>query len=164
MPGVFLLAPGPVFIDPNQQTVQNNATVTASGSTIVSGFGVRDIILVVNIKAAPTGGSPSITYSMQEIDPGDNATPVGSMVTGEAITTGPTTQILQLPLTLTGVVEVSWTVTGASPSFTEVYATVVTKITTVDSGYDSNSAVIPHRAAGYAHGASGRGGTGPGDL
>ncbi len=135
MPGVFLLAPGPVFIDPDQQTVHNNATVTSSGSSVYTGFGVREIVLVVNITAAPTGTTPSITYSMQEIDPGNETTAVGSSVTGTALT-AVGTQILTLPLTVTGVVQVSWTVTGAGASFTGVYATVVTKITTVSSGLD----------------------------
>lgn len=136
MPGVFLLAPGPVFIDPNQQTVHNNATVTASGSAIVTGYGVREIVLVVNVKAAPTGTSPTITYTIQEIDPGDGTTAVGSSTTGTAITSA-TTQTLVLPLTTTGAVKVSWVVTGSSPSFTQVYATVVSKISTVASGLDS---------------------------
>lgn len=142
MPGVFLLAPGPVFIDPDQQTVQNNATVTTSGSAVYTGFGVREIVLVINIKATPTGTTPTITYSMQEVDPGDQMTAVGSSVTGTAISTI-ATQILTLPLTLTGAVQVTWTVAGTSPSFTEVYATVVTKITTIGSGVDSSGVEHP---------------------
>ncbi len=142
MPGVFLLAPGPVFIDPNQQTVQSNATVTTSGSSIFTGFGVREITLVINIKNAPTGTGPSITYSLQEIDPGDGLTAVGTSVTGTAITTA-ATQILSLPLTLTGAVKVTWTVTGITPSFTGVYATLVTKISTVDSGIDASNVERP---------------------
>jgi hypothetical protein len=142
MPGVFLLAPGPVFIDPDQQTVHNNATVTTSGSSIYSGFGVREIVLVINITAAPTGTLPTITYSMQEVDPGNLTTTVGTSVTGAALT-GVGTQILSLPLTLTGAVKVSWTVTGTLPSFTGVYATVVTKITTVASGLDATGTEHP---------------------
>ncbi len=142
MPGVFLLAPGPVFIDPDQQTVHNNATVTASGSSIYTGFGVRNIILVVNLTQAPTGIAPTITYLMQEIDPGNETTPVGLATTGATLT-GAGTQILTLPLTLTGVVEVSWVVTGAGASFTGVYATVVTKISTISSGVDSDGVERP---------------------
>jgi hypothetical protein len=142
MPGVFLLAPGPVFIDPNQQTVHNNATVTTSGSAVYTGFGVREIVLVVNIKNSPTGTLPTITYSMQEIDPGDQTTVVGSSVTGATLN-AIGTQILTLPLTLTGTVKVSWTVTGTLPSFTGVYSTVVTKISTVMSGLDSAGAEHP---------------------
>ena len=37
MPGVFLLAPGPVFIDPDQQTVHNNAAVNADGEEVYTG-------------------------------------------------------------------------------------------------------------------------------
>jgi hypothetical protein len=142
MPGVFLLAPGPVFIDSDLQTVHSDVTVTASGGVAYAGFGVRNLILVVNVTEVPTGSSPTITYSMQEIDPGNETTPVGSSVTGEVLT-GIGTQILQLPLTLTGVVQVSWEVTGAGASFTGVYATLVTKISTVDTGLDSTGAEHP---------------------
>ena len=142
MPGFFLLAPGPVFIDPDQQTVQNNSTVTASGAFVYSGFGVREIVLVINIKAAPTGTLPTLTYSMSEVDPGDEVTLVGSSVTGTALT-GLGTQVLTLPLTVTGVVQVSWSISGAGASFTQVYATVVTKISTVSSGLDSNGVERP---------------------
>ena len=142
MPGVFLLAPGPVFIDPDQQTVHNNATVVASGSSIYTGFGVRNIILVINLTNAPTGVIPTITYSMQEIDPGNEITVVGSSVTGVTLT-GTGTQILNLPLTVTGVVQVSWTVAGAGASFTGVYATLVTKINTVPSGLDASGVEHP---------------------
>lgn len=139
MPGVFLLAPGPVFIDPNQQTVQANATLTTSGSTVFSGFGVRDLILVINVTNAPTGTLPTLTYTLQEVDPGDGTTAVASSVTGTAITAAGT-QVLQLRLSLTSAVKVSWSITGTLPSFTGVYATLVTKITTVESGVDSSGA------------------------
>lgn len=143
MPGVLPLAPFPVFIDPNQQTVQSNATVTTSGSAIYTDFsGVREIVLVINIKNAPTGTLPTIQYTLQEIDPGDGVTPVGSSVMGQVLgNIG--TQILTLPLTLTGSVEVSWTVGGTTPSFTGVYASLVTKITTVSSGEDSSGVEHP---------------------
>jgi len=137
MPGVFLLAPGPVFIDPNQQTVQSNATVTTSGSQVFSGFGTREITLVINIKNTPTGTLPTLTYTLQEIDPGDGTTAVGSSVTGAALT-AIGTQLLTLRLSLSGVVQVSWAITGAGASFTGVYTTLTTKITTVESGLDSS--------------------------
>jgi hypothetical protein len=142
MPGVFLLAPGPVFIDPDQQTVHNNAAVTTSGSEVYTGFGVRDLILVVNITAAPTGTSPSIVYTLQEVDPGDEVTPVGSSITGVALT-GVGTQVLNLPLTVTGAIQVSWEITGAGADFTGVYATLTTKITTVQSGLDPSGVERP---------------------
>jgi hypothetical protein len=143
MPGVFLLAPGPVFIDPNQQTVQTNAAVSTSGSEIFTDFtGVREIVLSINVKNAPSGTLPTLTYSLQEIDPGDGVTPVGTSVTGAALT-AVGTQLLTLPLTLTGSVQVSWAVTGAGASFTGVYATLVTKISTVASGMDASGVEHP---------------------
>lgn len=142
MPGVFLLAPGPVFIDPDQQTVQNNATVTTSGSSVYTGFGVREIVLVINIKNAPTGTTPTLQYTISEVDPGDQTTVVGTSATSQIFSaTG--TQIVSLPLTTTGAVKVSWTIGGTTPSFTGVYATVVTKISTVMSGLDSSGVEHP---------------------
>lgn len=137
MPGVFLLAPGPVFIDPNQQTVHNNATVTTSGSAVFTGFGSREIILVINITQIPTGSFPSLTYLLQEVDPGDQVTAVGSLTVSVAqVAIGP--QIITLPISVSGVIRVTWTITGTGASFTGVYATLVTKISTVASGLDAS--------------------------
>lgn len=120
-----------------QQVVLSNATVTTGGSQIFSGFVNREINLFINVTAAPTGTSPGIQFTIQEIDPGNGTTPVGTSVTGLSITTGPTTQELTLNLTTSNTVEVSWIVVGTSPSFTGVYATLTTKPTTVFSGVDA---------------------------
>jgi len=110
----------------NKQPLFINGTITASGISNVTGLGVPMVNLFVNIKNAPTGTNPSILFSMYEIDPGDQATQIGTVVTGKLIT-GVTTQILSLPLTTSGMVQVSWTVNGVSPSFTGVYVTALMK-------------------------------------
>jgi len=127
MPGVFLIAPGPIFIDPNQQVVQSNDTLTASSSAVFTGFGTKEISLIVNVKAAPTGTAPTLTYTVQEVDPGDSTTIIGSPTSGTALT-GVGTQTLTIPLSYSGSVRVSWAVGGTgSPTFTQVYATLVSK-------------------------------------
>ena len=138
MTAVVLASPGPLFIDPNRQVVQSNSTITATGSAQFSGFGVRELVLVINLTIAPTGSSPTITFSMQEIDPGNGATTLGSSVTGATLNSA-TTQILTLPLTLTGAVQVTWTITGGSASFTGVYATLLSRSTTVLSALDASN-------------------------
>lgn len=121
---------------PNRQVVQSNAIVIASGSTIFNGYGNKEVSLFINIKNAPTGTTPTITYTIQEVDPGDLVTVVGTSTTGSAIT-AIGTQILTLSVTKSGVINVSWTVTGTTPSFTGVYATLVTKLPGVMIGVDS---------------------------
>jgi hypothetical protein len=139
MSGVIVLAPAPVFIDSDKQTVHANATVTAGGAQVYTDFGTRLLVLVINITQAPTGIAPTLQYELQEVDPGDETTPVGSSVMSVAFS-GVGQQIIELPLTLTGSVKVSWAVTG---SFTGVYATLLAKITTTSSGVDSSGEEHP---------------------
>jgi len=127
---------------PNRRVVQSNATVTTNGSAIFSAYGNKEISLFINIKNAPTGTTPTITYTIQEVDPGDLVTVVGTSTTGSAIT-AIGTQILTLSVTKSGVIQVSWTVTGTTPSFTGVYATLVTKLPGVMIGVDSTGVQHP---------------------
>jgi hypothetical protein len=122
----------------NSQVVLSNATVTVGGSQTFSGFGNRQISLFINVTAAPTGTSPGLQFTIQEVDPGNLTTAVGTTVTGASIITGPTTQEIILNLTTSSVIKISWIVVGTgSPTFTGVYATIATKPTTVISGVDS---------------------------
>ena len=130
-------------IGANQYTVQSNATVTASGSTIIStnDFGTQQINLIVNIVNAPTGTTPTITYTIQEIDPGNQTTTMGNSATTKSITAAGV-YTAELTYTSSNVIKVSWTVTGTTPSFTGVYATVVTKSTPAPSKIATYSAGI----------------------
>lgn len=136
MPGVFLLSPGPVLIDPNKQTIHSNSTITASSSGIYFGFGTKEITLVVNVKNPPTGSSPTLQFTIQEVDPGDETTVFGSTVSTASITTAGVYQAT-IRTTLGGNLKVSWTIGGtSSPTFTGVYSTLTTKITTISTGLD----------------------------
>jgi hypothetical protein len=116
-----------VVLQDYRQQVLENATVTASGSAVFDGFGAKELNLIINVSAAPTGTTPSITFQVQEVDPGDGATVLGNSATGTAIT-AQGTQIVNLPMTYGGTVKVSWTVTGATPSFTGVYVSLISKV------------------------------------
>lgn len=121
----------------SQQVVLSNSTVTVGGSQIFSGFVNREVNLFINVTAAPTGTTPGLQFTLQEIDPGNGTTAVGTSVTGASITSGPTTQELTLTLTTSNTIKVSWIIVGTTPSFTGVYATLTTKPTTVFSGVDA---------------------------
>jgi hypothetical protein len=132
-----------VTIAPNRQVVQTNATVTTSSSSVFNGYGDKEISLFLNIKNAPTGTTPTLTYTIQEVDPGDQTTVLGTSTTGAAITAAGT-QILTLLATQSGVIKVSWVIGGsASPTFTGVYATLVTKLPGVMLGVDSTGVQHP---------------------
>lgn len=113
----------------NNVSIQTNATLTSSGSTFVrfNYFGTQQINLIVNVPNAPTGTSPTLTFTIQEVDPGDETTTFGSSATTTTITnTGVFTAVLTN--THSSAVKVSWTVGGTgSPTFTGVYATITTK-------------------------------------
>jgi len=129
MPGVLPLQPFPVFHDPNQQSVQSNATLTVTGSTVFTGYGAAEISLFINVKAAPTGTTPTLQYTIQEVDPGDGVTIIGTSVSSTVITAAGI-QMITLLSTYGGSIKVSWAVTGSAPSFTQVYATLVAKVAT----------------------------------
>jgi len=117
-----------VFVQDNNQAVLTNATVTSNGSTVLTGYGFQQIALVVNVKAAPTGTTPTIVFTIQEVDPGDKITTFGNSATTTSINaTGVFTATINT--TTSGSVKISWTISGASASFTQLYATVVAKST-----------------------------------
>jgi hypothetical protein len=120
------------------QVVLSNTTITTGSSQIFTGYSNRQVNLFINIKNSPTGTSPGLQFTIQELDPGDLTTVVGTSTTGLSLTSGPTTQELTLNLTTSSVIKVSWIIVGTTPSFTGVYATLVSKPTTVFSGVDVN--------------------------
>lgn len=112
----------------NDFSVHSAATLTTSGFTFVIAnyFGTQEIALVVNVTIAPTGTTPILTYTIQEVDPGNGTTVYGSTASTSSITgTGVFTAILNV--TTSSMVKVSWVITGTTPSFTGVYATITTK-------------------------------------
>ena len=142
MPGVLPLSPFPVFADSHQQEVQANATLTVSGSSIFLGYGDKEITLVVNVLAAPTGTTPTLQYTLQEVDPGNGATVFGQTVSTVSITAIGVYEIT-IRATQGGSLKVSWAVGGTTPSFTQVYATLVSKGTTAGTGVDASGVERP---------------------
>lgn len=118
-----------VTIDTNNQQIIAGSPVTASGnSSALGNYGSKSVALIINVKNAPTGTSPTLQFTLAEVDPGDGVTVVGSS-TSSTVITGIGVQTLTLPSTVSGSFLVSWTVTGAGASFTGVFATLVSKNT-----------------------------------
>jgi hypothetical protein len=115
-----------VAVTADEYRHHKNATVTTSSSVVVTGIAGRQVDLIVNVKAAPTGTTPTLTFSLQAVDPQDSTTVIGSAVTGATIS-GITSQVLNLPGVESSAVKISWTVTGTTPSFTQVYSTLRAK-------------------------------------
>ena len=126
--GVFLLSPGGMFADANARAVHSNAAITTSGTTVLTGFGNQELHLLINVTVAPTGVAPTLQFTVQEIDPGNQSTPFGAPVVGSVLS-AVGTDVLTLATSTTSALQVSWTVTGAGASFTGVYATLVSKLT-----------------------------------
>jgi len=137
MSNEFPRQPVPSIADPNSKLIFSNDTVTGSSSVVNTGFGAKEVSVVVNILNIPTGTGPGIQFTLQEVDPGDNTTSFGSssstsMITGSGVFTA------SLRSTFAGTIKTSWTVSGSTPSFTGVYTTLVSKSTTVLLGVDSS--------------------------
>lgn len=129
-------APGPIIIDPNQQSIHSNSTINASDSRVYSGFGTKEISLLVNVKNAPTGTLPTLQFTVQEVDPGDGTTVFGSSVSTVVINAVGVYRAT-FRATYGGHLKVSWVVGGsAGPTFTGVYSTLTAKATSVSAGLD----------------------------
>jgi hypothetical protein len=126
MTAIIIAAPGPIFQDPNQQAIHENASVNASGSMVLTGYGVSEVSLFINVKAVPSGVAPTLQYSIQEVDPGDGVTVIGNIATSTVIS-GPGIQRITLESTFGGSILVTWTLGGIAPVFNQVYATLVGK-------------------------------------
>lgn len=146
MGGTFPLVPFPVFADPNQQAVHANATVSSSGSNVFTGFGATEINLFINVKANPTGSSPTLQYTIQEVDPGDGTTVIGSSVSSTVIN-AIGIQKISLPMTFGGSIKVSWVIGGSSsPTFTQVYATLTAKNASVQLVDNAGASLVGQKA------------------
>lgn len=116
-----------VVIQDYRQVVLFNEVVTASGSATFDGFGSKELNLLINVSGAVTGTTPTLTFTIEEVDAGDQTTVLGNSSTGAAIiATG--TQIVALPIMYGGTVKVSWTIGGTGgPTFNGVYASLISK-------------------------------------
>lgn len=142
--GVLLGTP-----DPQIDIIKNAATITVTGSQVVTGVGSRDIDLVWNLKSAPTGTSPTIQFSIVDIDPVDQTTTVGTAVSSSVLNA-----VGAGAITLSSnssAVKVTWTVTGTgSPTFTNVNLTLLQKNTVAAGGGGGGGTVAQGTAAALA--------------
>jgi hypothetical protein len=119
-------AAAPTFADPNTQAVHTNASVSASGSVVLSGYGAGSLELIVNITASPTGTLPTLQYTVTEVDPVTLTATVGAAHSSNVFS-AIGIQVLTIP-TQSGAVKVAWTIGGTgSPTFTGVNASVSAK-------------------------------------
>lgn len=94
----------------------NNETVTSSGSFLHEHGTSHESIIFWNIQGPITGSSPTIQFSIKEIDPSDRTTVIGQTETSSIINTTGAGQLV-LSLGISPLVSVTWTVGGISPSF-----------------------------------------------
>jgi hypothetical protein len=105
-------------------SIHVDQTVTANGNSSIHIVPIgKQLILFVNVTDSPTGTSPTITFTVDELDPGDTNTVI-STVSGTTLSAFGTQEI-PIRIVRSGAVRVSWVVGGESPSFTGVYTTLV---------------------------------------
>jgi hypothetical protein len=112
-----------LYSDPNgdKRTIHSAATLTTSGSQVLTWVGHAEWYLIINLKNAPTGSSPTIQFKIEQLDPIDQTT----VITGERVFTGALktsagTDVIEVPELISDTVKISWTITGSSPSWTGV--------------------------------------------
>ncbi len=126
MPFTLIQQPLPVLVGTQQSTIQDDATLTLDGYSDVSGFGSAVVTLAVNIVDAPTGGSPTIQFTVQQLDPVDLDTPIGDPALSSVISVAGD-ELVSLQATASDTIRVSWALTGTTPSFTGVYVSLIDK-------------------------------------
>lgn len=107
-------------------TILNNGTVTSSGSQVVDSLSASEVILLVNILNAPTGISPSLTFTIADVDPIDQNTVIGNSITSSPIT-GISATNIRLKNSVSDTLKVSWTLGGTSATFTGVNVSILGK-------------------------------------
>lgn len=124
----------------NKTTIHNAATIVASGSEVITGLGMAEWHLLINLKSAPTGVTPTIAFKIEAVDPVDQSTVMDSSRTIIGVThSGIGTEILRLGNLSSDTVKISWTVSGAGPSFTNVNVTWVGIVAGDEPGYTSGA-------------------------
>ncbi len=118
----------------NSYILFNNATISISGSQIVSGsesnigsFDSKEIILIINILNVPTGVGPSIIFTIQDVDPVNQSTVVGDSISSSSITSITSTSI-KIVNSVSDTIKISWVVSGSGAQFSGVNATVIQKV------------------------------------
>ena len=102
------------------------ATVTASGSGVLRGDIGQEVTLFWNVSGAVTGTTPTSTFTMTEVDPGNESTTNGQTITSAVVNATGAGQIT-LSLINSPTILVTWTVTGTTPVFNSTYLTAVSK-------------------------------------
>lgn len=105
-----------------------NSTVTSCATPVVipNVSANTQLALFVNIKASPTGTTPTLTYTISEVDPGDGTTVFTGAQTSSTLAINAIGDAAPITLSTTHstAIKVSCVITGASASFTQVYVTL----------------------------------------
>lgn len=126
-------------VQTQQQTIANSAIIASSG-TPLSSNGSKTVTLnnassivklIVNLTANPTGGTGTIQFTLQELDPQDRTTVLSGQAQPQstALSAQGTDTNAVASDTASTVFNVSWTITAVSgtPSFA-VNATLIGKL------------------------------------
>lgn len=107
-------------------SILNNQTITVSGTGIHRDNATSQVVLFWNISGPVTGGSPTIQFTLAEVDPNDETTTNGQSISSSIITSTNVGSIV-LNKVNSPTLLVSWIVGGSSPSFGGVSLSSVAK-------------------------------------
>ena len=106
--------------------LQIDSIIIADGSIIFRDNLSPQLVLFWNITGLITGETPGIQFTLSEVDPSDEITANGQIISSDIITsTG--TGVLKLNLIDSPTILISWTVSGETPSFSGVNLSIVSK-------------------------------------
>jgi len=105
------------------QVVFSNQTLASNDFAIVTGD-FTGLNVQINIQQIPTGVNPGIQFFIQDLDPSDSFTPIGSVISSPVLSGVGNTTVVFNP-SFSGVVKIRWALTGSLPSFPGVFVSVV---------------------------------------
>jgi uncharacterized membrane protein YfcA len=106
-------------------TILSGSTLTASGHSAAYPTGDADAVEVVIDVGGATGTSPSLTFGLSYVDPNTGVATALTGVTFTAITAAlATPQRVVVDPMYEEQLEVTWTISGTTPSFTGVSVSI----------------------------------------
>jgi hypothetical protein len=120
----------------------SNSTITSSGSVLYSGVSSQQVTLLINVTGTVTGTSPTLQFTIAEVDPQNGTTVVGNSASSTVINAAGSQSVL-LPTVTSDSILVSWTIGGsASPTFNGVDVSLIGKNSVTSILYDASGSPL----------------------
>ncbi len=118
------------------EIIFNNGIISENGFQIYDGFDSKEIVLLINITNDSIGVEPTLVFTIEDVDPIDQSTPIGDSSVSSIITSSITTSV-KLNNSISNTIKISWAVDGTTPpTFTGVNVSLIQKTNIISDQAD----------------------------